>query len=61
MSRVYISQKTIRKVVFHADVAGYISAMLGGIMIVDGFVTLSDAKEAVKKWLEENDGLIVEY
>jgi hypothetical protein len=59
MLKLRICKESIKTLIFKTD-SGVISVHIGNMKILDGFVTLEDAKNAAKRWLIKNEGLQLE-
>jgi len=61
MIKTKLTKGSLHLFTFTTDSRGMVCARLGSVKVVEGYNTVKDCSNAVRRFLQENDGLQIEY
>ena len=61
MIKTKLTKGSLHLFTFTTDSRGMVCARLGSVKVVEGYNTVKDCSNAVRRFLQENEGMQIEY
>ena len=61
MIKIKLTKGSLHLFTFRTDSRGMVCARLGSMKVIEGYNTIEDCSNAVRRFLQENEGMQIEY